>query len=88
MTCDEAKQEVTDFVTSSRQQGKRCVLIVHGRGKNSKDQVPVLKLLLQGWLSRGGIGKHVLAFCTARRDDGGAGAMYVLLRKPESRNDE
>jgi DNA-nicking Smr family endonuclease len=57
------------------------VLIVHGRGLNSKDNVPVLKERLKSWLAHGSIGKIVLAFTTARACDGGAGALYVLLRR-------
>jgi DNA-nicking Smr family endonuclease len=57
------------------------VLIIHGRGRRSKDQIPVLKERLKVWLSRGRVGRGVLAFCTARPADGGAGALYVLLRK-------
>jgi DNA-nicking Smr family endonuclease len=57
------------------------VLIVHGRGLNSKDNVPVLKERLKVWLAHGSIGKVVLAFTTARACDGGAGALYVLLRR-------
>jgi len=77
----EARQEVEQFVVTSRQQGRRCVLIVHGRGLNSKDQIPVLKESLKVWLARGRIARSVLAFCTARPSDGGAGAAYVLLRR-------
>ena len=83
MLRDEAKEEVERFLAKAQQDSQRCVLVVHGRGKNSKDGVPILKLLLQGWLSRGRISKRVLAFCTARPEDGGAGAVYVLLRKPQ-----
>ena len=57
------------------------MLIVHGRGLNSKDNIPVLKVAVKAWLERGRIGKSVLAFCTARPHDGGAGAVYVLLRR-------
>jgi DNA-nicking Smr family endonuclease len=57
------------------------VLIIHGRGLHSKESVPVLKERLKVWLSRGRIGKSVLAFVTARPSDGGAGAVYVLLRR-------
>jgi len=81
MLRDEARAAVETFVTERRRAGHRCVLIVHGRGHNSKDQIPVLKGLLKNWLERGRIAKSVLAFCTARPHDGGAGAMYVLLRK-------
>lgn len=77
----EAKQAVDVFLSTSRREGKRCVLIVHGRGLNSKDQIPVLKERLAVWLNRGRIGRAVLAFATARPPDGGAGAVYVLLRR-------
>ena len=57
------------------------VLIIHGRGLNSKDQVPVLKTRLAQWLARGSWARLVLAFTSARPCDGGAGALYVLLRR-------
>lgn len=78
---EEAREAVERFVTRSRAEGKRCVLVIHGRGLNSKDQEPVLKPALVGWLSRGRVGRLVLAFATARPPDGGAGAVYVLLRR-------
>ncbi|HYH95264.1 Smr/MutS family protein [Hyalangium sp.] len=81
MTQAQAKEAVDRFLTDSRRTGKRCVLIVHGRGLHSKDQVPVLKGLLKVWLGQKHIGKLVLAFATARPQDGGAGAVYVLLRR-------
>jgi DNA-nicking Smr family endonuclease len=77
----EARDAVERFLSDSRRSGKRCVLIVHGRGLNSKDQVPVLKGQLKGWLSQKRIGNMVLAFATARPQDGGTGAVYVLLRR-------
>jgi DNA-nicking Smr family endonuclease len=81
MKRDEAKQEVERFLRSSRNAGKRCVLVVHGRGLHSKDQLPVLKDALRSWLSTARFARHVLAFATARPVDGGAGAVYVLLRR-------
>lgn len=81
MTREEAKGAVDDFLRRSRQAGKRCVLVVHGRGTHSKDQLPVLKDALRVWLSTNRFGRHVLAFATARPVDGGAGAIYVLLRR-------
>ncbi len=81
MTQAEAKEAVDRFLTDSRRTGKRCVLIVHGRGLHSQDQIPVLKEWLKGWLSQKRIGNMVLAFATARPHDGGAGAVYVLLRR-------
>lgn len=81
MTRVEAKEAVETFLTRSRREGKRCVLLVHGRGLNSPDQIPVLKESLQEWLIHGRLARMVLAFATARPLHGGAGAVYVLLRK-------
>jgi DNA-nicking Smr family endonuclease len=81
MTRDVAREAVDQFIYDSRSKGHRCVLIVHGRGLNSKDKIPVLKGLLHSWLERGRISRSVLAFATARPHDGGAGAVYVLLRR-------
>jgi DNA-nicking Smr family endonuclease len=81
MTQAEAKEAVDRFLSESRRAGKRCVLIVHGRGLHSQDQIPVLKERLGVWLSQKRIGQMVLAFATARPQDGGAGAVYVLLRR-------
>lgn len=76
-----AETEVRNFILNSFKTGKRCVLIVHGRGLNSPDSLPVLKERLPVWLNRGAVKRVVLAFATARPYDGGTGAIYVLLRK-------
>ena len=81
MTSEEARRAVESFLTEAYQTGKRCVLIVHGRGRNSKDQIPVLKSRLTTWLAHGQWARLVLAFASARACDGGAGALYVLLRR-------
>ena len=81
MTQAAAQEAVDRFLNESRRAGKRCVLIVHGRGLHSQDQIPVLKERLRVWLGQKRIGKTVLAFATARPQDGGAGAVYVLLRR-------
>jgi DNA-nicking Smr family endonuclease len=81
MLKDEAKSQLEAFLTKARQQGKRCVLVVHGRGLHSKDQVPVLKEALKRWMHTSRFSRHVLGFSTARPHDGGAGAVYVLLKK-------
>jgi DNA-nicking Smr family endonuclease len=78
---DEAKSELEAFLSRSRQQGKRCVLVVHGRGLHSKDQMPVLKESLKTWMLTARFARHVLGFTTARPPDGGLGAIYVLLKR-------
>jgi len=81
MVRSEAKPALEKFILEARRAGKRCVLVVHGRGLHSKDQIPVLKESVQVWLSRGRIAREVIAFATARPHDGGSGAVYVLLRR-------
>jgi DNA-nicking Smr family endonuclease len=85
MTAQEARPEVDRFLAEAVRLGHRCVLVVHGRGRNSKDQTPVLKERLKTWLARGASARIVLAFATARPCDGGAGALYVLLRRDRRR---
>ena len=81
MSAAAARVEVERFILRSLAEGHREVLIVHGRGRNSKDNVPVLKERLKSWLARGRIGRSILAFTSARPADGGTGALYVLLRR-------
>jgi DNA-nicking Smr family endonuclease len=78
----QARGKVGEFIRKSTMEGKKCVLIVHGRGHGSKDNIPVLKTKLAAWLTRGAIGKKVLAYTSAMPYDGGTGAVYVLLRTP------
>ena len=86
MIADEAQPAVERFLIDAVQKGLRCVLIVHGKGLNSKDHTPVLKEKLKSWLARGRAATLVLAFTTARPHDGGAGALYVLLRRDRRRS--
>lgn len=81
LTKEQAKARVAEFLLQNHRQGNRCVLVVHGRGLNSENHIPVLKERLPVWLTRGSVRKIVLAFSTARPYDGGTGAVYILLRK-------
>lgn len=73
----EAHEEVSRFLAESLAAGKRCVRVVHGRGRGSPGREGVLRLLVKSWLSRS---KDVLAFCHPPAADGGEGALWVLLR--------
>lgn len=78
---DQALKEAEAFLAASAAKGLRHVLIVHGKGMGSPGKVPVLKNALARALSHKRFQKRVLAFCSARPEDGGLGAMYVLLRR-------
>ena len=81
----DAKDALREFILKSVRKGMRTVLVVHGRGLGSPGGRPILKHAAARWLSRGETGAHVLAFTSARAQDGGAGAMYVLLRRDPRR---
>jgi len=76
-TSDEARQQLVLFLDECRHFGLRCVRVIHGKGLSSKNREPVLKLKTANWLMQRG---DVLAFCQARPEDGGGGALVVLLK--------
>ena len=82
LTVSAAGVRLGDFLNYARGQRLSCVRIIHGKGLSSPGKSPVLKPQVARWLRAH---DGVLAFTPARRDDGGSGAMYVLLR---SRRDE
>jgi DNA-nicking Smr family endonuclease len=77
MTGAEAKNALREFVSEAVQRRLSCVRIIHGKGRGSGPRGPVLKNVVNQWLQRI---DHILAFGSARRVDGGSGAVYVLLR--------
>ena len=72
-----ARDRLVEFIAHSRNSGRRCVRIVHGKGYRSGARGPVLKTAVNLWLRRH---VDVMAFTSARAIDGGTGAVYVLLR--------
>ena len=74
---DEARLELISFLDDCRDEGFRSICIIHGKGLSSKNQAPVLKTRIGNWLAQR---NDVLAFCQARPEDGGGGAVMVLLR--------
>jgi DNA-nicking Smr family endonuclease len=80
----EAGLELERFLAKARSDGKRCVLVIHGKGLNSGPEGPVLLAATRDWLTQAPLRKHVLAFASAPPAHGGAGAMLVLLRRPSS----
>lgn len=77
LTANEARQAVDEFLVECRYRRWTCVRIVHGKGKRSGHQGPVIKPRLARWLRQR---DAVLAYSSARPVDGGSGAVYVLLR--------
>lgn len=80
-TADQAKLTLFHFMREQYLAGKRCLLLIPGRGANSPGGLPVLKEELKSWLTHDPLKRVVLAFTTALPRHGGAGALYVLMRK-------
>jgi DNA-nicking Smr family endonuclease len=75
------------FLAASQASGRRCVLVITGKGYGSGG-AGVLKTMVPRWLNEQPNRGRVLAFCHAVPEHGGEGALFVLLRKarpPESR---
>jgi DNA-nicking Smr family endonuclease len=73
---DEAREQTSQFLREAQLKGWRCVRIVHGKGLGSPGKQPVLKDKVKRWLVQS---DRVLAFVQARADEGGVGAVIVLL---------
>jgi len=81
LNSEQAFSNLVNFFRSSYYKGVRVALVVTGRGLNSFNGVPVLRAKVQDWFTHDPFKRVVLAFCTAKQEDGGTGAFYVLLRK-------
>jgi len=81
LTAAEASIRVQQFLSQSQINGCTAVRIVHGKGYGSTDRQPVLKSRVRQLLIAN---TSVLAFCSAREQDGGTGAVDVLLRKSKA----
>jgi DNA-nicking Smr family endonuclease len=81
MNRQEARFALDEFLLESVRASLSCVRVIHGRGKHSHKQRSILKDSIQTWLCSRRLGRHVIAYTSARRYDGGDGAVYILLRR-------
>ncbi len=88
-TVAEAHRALTRFIADARDGGKRCVLVITGKGEGGEarhrpgNETPsgVLRRELPRWLSEPESRARVVAWHPARPQHGGDGALYVLLRR-------
>ena len=73
-----AETLLREFLRDCRLHGVGCVRIVHGKGLNSPERMPVLKNLVDRVLRHR---SDVLAFHSPPAAQGGSGAVLVLLEK-------
>jgi DNA-nicking Smr family endonuclease len=85
LTSQEANHQLSKFLHFSIEDGYRCIHIIHGKGYGSSKDHPVLKNDVNLWLRQH---KDVQAFCSTLPKDGGAGAVFVLLKLSEKYKSE
>jgi DNA-nicking Smr family endonuclease len=66
------------FLARAQERGHRCVLVITGRGERSGG---VLRRAVPRWLREPPLAARVLGWAEAGRVHGGAGALYLLLRR-------
>lgn len=82
MTVNEARTAMQVFIAEiTNSQGSCCVRIIHGKGRKTITDAPVLKPFTASYLRQR---RDVLAYCSAKQSHGGTGAVYVLLRDAQS----
>jgi len=80
MTLAVAKAELGAFLLECQHRRLLCVRIIHGKGRKQADKAPRMKPAVNQWLQSN---KKILAFCSARSNDGGTGAVYALLKRAD-----
>lgn len=88
-TIDEMTKKLESVIPDLYNVGKRCLLIITGKGNRTKDEYSlndnfslngVLRSNLPRILQSSKIAPYVLTHCVAQQKDGGNGAFYILLR--------
>lgn len=73
LTLDESLPIIENFIHDCQLSAERFGLIIHGRGKSA-----ILKSFVNYFLRKN---KNILAFCSAKQQDGGTGATYILIKQ-------
>jgi DNA-nicking Smr family endonuclease len=78
LTQEQAHARLGKFLAEAQQNGLRCLLVVTGKGLVHGG---VLRHMVPRWLNEGPNRARVLAFAPAQPRHGGAGALYLLIRR-------
>lgn len=84
---NQAYDALLRVVPDAFKNGKRCILIITGKGGNRLNHsmlnqtIGILKQKTPEWLSQPPLSQYILKIEPAKPKDGGAGAFYVLLKR-------
>lgn len=79
LTLEQAHQALITFIRGAHARGARCVVVVTGKGKG--DNIGRIRGEAPHWLNHAPLRSMILAVTEARPGQGGAGALYVLLKR-------
>lgn len=81
LTQEEAHRALSAFVQGSQAAGRRCVLVITGKGLRPDGTTGVLRAAVPHWLNQPELRERIVAFTHATPRDGGEGALYLLLKR-------
>ena len=81
MRQERAHSQLIGFLRRAQTRGNRIVIVITGKGTVSDGGRGVLREMVPHWLSRPDLRDLVVGFEEAGRRHGGAGALYVQIRR-------
>jgi len=78
LTQDAAHARLLAFIARAYESGRRCLLVITGKGRSGDG---VLRAQVPRWLNEAPTRGRILGFSFARPQDGGEGALYVLVKR-------
>ncbi len=81
MTQDQAHSALLRFIDQAYAQGRRCISVITGKGTQLNGRIGVLRQMVPHWLNQPGLRSKIIAFTYAPKNEGGEGALYILLKR-------
>lgn len=81
LTFSEAFDLLLYSIDRAYNQGFRCLLVVTGKGKNTKQGKDSIKSQISKWLQHPNISSKIIKYVDANIKHGGTGAIYILLKR-------
>lgn len=81
MTAEAAHRALNAFILRSRAEGRRCVLVITGKGGPHDGAPGVLRRETPHWLATPPLSTVIVSVSQAHPRHGGGGALYVYLKR-------
>lgn len=77
----EAHYKLVKLIEQWQDNGKRCILIITGKGSRTPKDQKTIRDAFPDWLNDSLLRNKILAYTKAQPKHGGSGAFYLLLRR-------